>query len=99
MGLINSYTTSPDKLKDGDQALYVIKLMVAERDGQLYYRLYRCPHAFTPGQITGHYEMGRSIEENIPQGDQIIADCETLSTICRHLFPVAFHAGAVPDIY
>lgn len=56
--LINAYTVSPDDIQPGDVMLFVVKAQVMYRDsdGQLRYRLYRCPWQ-------GHFT-------DLPQGSQ-----------------------------
>lgn len=64
--IINAYTIDPMVIKQGDVAVYVIKVMVGH---DMTYRLYRCPYDPDGG-------------DEVPQGDRVFTNvretCEAL---------------------
>lgn len=75
--LVNAYTVRPSEIEVGDVMLFIVKAMVMYRglQGQLRYRLYRCPW---DGKL-----------EDVPQGSQVLSEAIVCHEIFPTLAQVA----------
>lgn len=89
--IINMYTANT--VNNGDQGLYIVKVMVQVDQEDCYFALYRCAHYLTPGQDPLTDTFG------IPQGDRIHGTDEELKAIVRLLFPILHQLNAEPLPY